>query len=64
MCIRDRYTRNLYRTKAAQAREFGLIRRDIEVNDWFEPKYLNAAIRELKLESFWTPHNAGDKPVA
>ena len=60
----DEYTRNLYRTKAAQAREFGLIRRDIEVNDWFEPKYLNAAIRELKLESFWTPHNAGDKPVA
>ncbi len=31
-----------------------MIRRPDVPNSWFEPKFLTAAIKELKLEGFWT----------
>lgn len=60
----DEFTYALYRRKTEQARAFNLIRRDITIDDWIEPKYLNAAIEELGLEDFWTPHDADDRPIA
>lgn len=59
----DDFTFELYRRKAAQAKEFGLIRREVSIDDWLEPKYLDVAIRELGLEGFWTPHDKNDKPA-
>ncbi|CAH1650200.1 MULTISPECIES: ABC transporter substrate-binding protein [unclassified Chelatococcus] len=43
-----------YRTRAAQSKEFGLVRRDVSVDAWFEPKYLDAALKELGLTNYWT----------
>ncbi|MDR2689340.1 MAG: ABC transporter substrate-binding protein [Azoarcus sp.] len=53
------------RTKQAVAEslEFGLIRNDVSVDDWLEPKYLNNALKELGLENYWTPLDKDGKPV-
>lgn len=37
----------------AEAKQFKLIRRDVTVDDWIEPKYLNNALAELKLQNYW-----------
>ncbi|MCX8997479.1 ABC transporter substrate-binding protein [Rhizobiaceae bacterium BDR2-2] len=60
----DGFTHELYRRKAAQAKEFGLIRREIDIDDWLEPKYLDVAIRDLGLEGLWTPFDKNGKPDA
>ena len=52
-----------YKQAALQSKAFGLLRRDVDLNGWFETKYLNAALKELKLEGYWTPYGADGKPV-
>jgi sulfonate transport system substrate-binding protein len=52
-----------YRFQAKQAREFGLVRRDIDVTGWFEPRYLDQALKELGLENYWTRYGADGKPL-
>lgn len=47
-----------------KSKEFGLVRRDVELNGWFEPKYLKNALERLKLEKFWQPYGADGKPLA
>ncbi|MCJ8510443.1 ABC transporter substrate-binding protein [Rhizobium lemnae] len=53
-----------YKEQAIKSKEFGLIRRDVDLNRWFEPKYLNRALERLKLKSFWQPYGADGKPTA
>lgn len=36
-----------------ETKRFKLIRRDVDINGWIEPKYLNNALKELKLEHYW-----------
>jgi sulfonate transport system substrate-binding protein len=52
-----------YRYKAQQVKALGLVRRDIDLAGWFEPKYLDAAIKQLGLERFWTRYGADGKPL-
>jgi sulfonate transport system substrate-binding protein len=52
-----------YRYKARQVKALGLVRRDIDLNSWFEPKYLDSAIKQLGLEKLWTRYGADGKPV-
>jgi sulfonate transport system substrate-binding protein len=52
-----------YRYKARQVKALGLVRRDIDLNGWFEPKYLDSAIKQLGLEKLWTRYGADGKPV-
>jgi sulfonate transport system substrate-binding protein len=59
----DEFMIGQYRTQAEQARKYGLIRRDVDVSTWFETKYLEAALRELGLEDYWTRLDASGKPV-
>lgn len=49
----DEYFIAAIKESARESREFGLIRREVTVDDWLEPKYLNAALKELNLENFW-----------
>jgi sulfonate transport system substrate-binding protein len=35
----------------------------VSVDDWFEPRYLQAALRELHLEHAWTPYDPNGKPL-
>jgi sulfonate transport system substrate-binding protein len=53
-----------YTEQAAKSKEFGLIRRDVDLKGWFEPKYLESAIDRLGLKSFWQAYGADGKPVA
>jgi sulfonate transport system substrate-binding protein len=52
-----------YRYQAQQAKEYGLLRRDVSVDGWFEPRFLNAALKELNLEHYWTPYGVDGKPL-
>jgi sulfonate transport system substrate-binding protein len=52
-----------YRVQAQQAKEYGLIRRDISVDGWFEPQFLDAALKELGLEKYWTRYGVDGKPL-
>lgn len=59
----DDFTRNLYASKAEKALEFGLLRRAVETESWFDRSYLDAAIAELGLEGLWTPFDASGNPA-
>jgi hypothetical protein len=61
--IIDPFLIEQYRVQAKQAKEFGLVRRDIEVNGWFEPRYLEQALRELGIENYWTRYGTDGKPL-
>lgn len=59
----DPYLIEHYRFQARQAREFGLVRRDIDTDHWFEPRYLEQALEELGLQNYWTRYGADGKPL-
>jgi sulfonate transport system substrate-binding protein len=52
-----------HRSQASQAKEFGLVRRDVDVKGWFEPRYLDQALKDLGLENYWTRYGADGKPL-
>lgn len=49
----DEYFVNFLKRSVAESKEFKLIRKDVDVDSWIEPKYLTTALKELNLESFW-----------
>jgi sulfonate transport system substrate-binding protein len=53
----DEFFIDQYRIKAEQARGFKLLKREVDIPGWFEPRYLNAALKDLHLEGFWTPRD-------
>lgn len=53
-----------YKEQAVKSKEYGLIRHDVDLNGWFEPKYLDSALERLGLKKFWQPYGADGKPVA
>jgi sulfonate transport system substrate-binding protein len=40
-----------------ETKRFKLIRHEVDINGWIEPKYLNAALKELKLEHYWDEYD-------
>ncbi len=69
--VKDLRTRHLpllddfYKAKIqksiAETRQYKLTRRDVSLDGWLEPKYLNNALRELKLENYWPTQSADGK---
>jgi sulfonate transport system substrate-binding protein len=52
----DPFLMEHYRRAAALARSRGLIRREVaDVEGWFDRRFLDAGLKELGLEGFWTP---------
>lgn len=47
-----------YKEQAARAKAYGLIKTDVDVDGWFEPKYLQRALKDLKLETYWSSFKA------
>ena len=45
-----------------EAKEFKLIRRDVKIEGWVEPKYQQVALKQLGLEHLWTQYDAQGKP--
>jgi sulfonate transport system substrate-binding protein len=48
----------------ADASRFKLIRKQFDVSAWFDSSYLDAALRELKLENYWPRLDAQGKAIA
>lgn len=46
-----------YRRSLEETKRYGLLREgaDVDLNAWFDTKYLNKALADLKLEDYWTP---------
>jgi sulfonate transport system substrate-binding protein len=55
----DDYLINAYRVQAQQAKEYGLIRREVSVDGWFDAQFLNVALKQLNQQHFW-PHYGAD----
>ncbi len=47
-----------YKEATAAAKEFKLIRKDIDVDSWFETKYLKKGLEDLGLQNFWQARDA------
>jgi sulfonate transport system substrate-binding protein len=54
----DPYVIARYKDQAARVREYGMIRRDVDIDSWFEPKYLDAALKAQHLAHFWPRFDA------
>lgn len=52
-----------YRFQAKQAKEFGLIRRDVDVTGWFDRSFLDKALASQGLTNYWQAYDASGKPV-
>jgi sulfonate transport system substrate-binding protein len=53
-----------YRFQAKQAKEFGLLRRNVEIDGWFDRSFLDKALKEQELIGYWQEYGADGKPVA
>ncbi|MFT4117719.1 ABC transporter substrate-binding protein [Bradyrhizobium sp.] len=53
-----------YRVQAKQAKEFGLLRRDVEIDGWFDRSFLDAALKQQGLVGYWQEYDASGKPLA
>lgn len=63
--IKDRYSPLLdagfvshYTDVIDGAKKLGIIRQTYDAQGWADPSFLNRALKELKLESYWAPTNA------
>jgi sulfonate transport system substrate-binding protein len=54
----DAFLVNFYKEQVAAAKQLGYIRRDVDVDRWIEPTYLQRALGEFKLEHYWEPYDA------
>lgn len=59
----DEFFIERYRTTVRESKELGLIRRDIDVAQWVEPKYVDDAIERLGLQQLWPQYDADNQPV-
>jgi len=53
-----------YKAVAQDALRLKLIRRPIDVDGWFDTRYLDNALHALKLDHYWTRYDASGKPIA
>lgn len=58
----DEYYHAALQRAIDEIKEFKLIRRDVSLEGWIEPKYLNQALKEQKLEHFWPEYDAKGQP--
>lgn len=54
----DDYVVARYKEQAAAAKEYGLLRADVDVDGWFDRSYLDTALKDLGLEGFWSTRAA------
>jgi len=60
----DPYMSARYKLQIKSAHRLNLIRTPFEWEKFIEPKFLQAALKELKLETFWQPRGVDGKPSA
>jgi sulfonate transport system substrate-binding protein len=58
----DEYISARYKLQIQEAKRFNLVRETFDFDAWKEPRFLEEALKELKLESYWQPRDAQGKP--
>ncbi len=58
----DEFHRSQIDSALQIAKDAKLIRRDVDTKTWYEPKYLNHALKELSLQNYWRAFNANGQP--
>ena len=53
-----------YKSVAQDALRLKLIRQPVEVDSWFEPRYLDNALHAQNLDHYWTRYDAAGKPLS
>ena len=53
-----------YKAQAERAKAYGLIKKDVNVDAWFETKYLKQALKDLGLEHFWPTYDGNGARVS
>ncbi|WP_255468227.1 ABC transporter substrate-binding protein [Achromobacter sp. UMC71] len=53
-----------YKAVVADAVKLKLIRREVSLDGWFEPRYLQNALKAQGLEQYWTAFDAAGDPAA
>lgn len=51
-----------YKAAVEDCKKFGLIRADVNVEQWIDRSFFEAALQELNLLSYWQPYDAGGSP--
>jgi sulfonate transport system substrate-binding protein len=59
--LMDEYYLTSIQRSVDEIKKYKLTRRDVSLEGWIEPKYLNNALREQKLETFWPTQDATGK---
>lgn len=59
----DDYVVARYKEQAAAANAYGLLKADVDIDGWFERKYVDQALKDLKLENFWSTYDAKGQTV-
>ena len=54
----DAYYHAALQRAIGEIKEFKLIRKDVSLDGWIESKYLDTALKELKLENYWPQFDA------
>jgi sulfonate transport system substrate-binding protein len=49
----DPYVLSTYRTNIQEAKRFGLIKADVDLDRWIDARFLNQALKDLHLENYW-----------
>ena len=58
----DEFVIAAYRDQAERARGYHLLRGDVAIDGWLEPKYVEKAIAELGLAGYWPRYDAKGQP--
>jgi sulfonate transport system substrate-binding protein len=51
-----------YKATVEDCKKFGLIRADVDVDQWIDRSFLEAVLQELNLLSYWQSYDANGKP--
>jgi len=60
----DNFLQSRYQAVAEQAKKEKLIRRPVSIDGWFEPGYLQTALKAKGLEGYWTAYGPDGKQPA
>lgn len=57
----DEFFIDRYEATVRESKELGLIRNDVDVRRWIEPRYVNRALEELGLQARWPVYDANNR---
>ncbi|HET6340485.1 MAG TPA: ABC transporter substrate-binding protein [Polyangiales bacterium] len=60
----DPYLTSRYKTQITEAKRLSLTKNTFSFEEWAEPRFLQAALKQLGLEGYWQPRGLDGKPSA